>query len=272
MGSASRGSVDRLTRELHDAAASAGGRRYVAPAQFPVGILVEAAILGCCTEVEFDGVPALTHLPRCGPEPHGELIAPDVPAGERLLLQFGGHSKGAPFFESWGRVVRSDPSGPLTATIETLALEIPSLSTHDLPAVRAAAESWLGRLVAWIEALSKQPVRLGFDTSGTHPAVGQNWFDITSDPVPCGIGPIALTGSMSSARLTMTDWSKACTHASGAVTPPLAHTILADARDALARGDDRRAVIDATTAVEIAVNVALRAVLSTTTPAASSKS
>lgn len=245
---------------------TSGGRRFVLPAQFPTGVFVTADVLGNRTAVEFGGTPAVVHVPRCGAEVHGELVAPDVPAGDQLLRQSGSHAHGAPFFESWGQVTHSDASVPLGAVVETVALEIPSLRAEQTADVRREAEVWINRLVRWIEVLSRQAVRLGFRTSGTHPVVGNDWIDITSEPATRVRGTINVQCCAISGGLTLADWSRACDHASRATDPPLAQLILADARDALLKGDERRAVIDAATAVEIAVSDALRSALGATMP------
>lgn len=241
--------------------------RFVFPAQFPVGVVFDADVLGTVIPISLEGVFAVVHAPRYNAANHDALLPPAVAPLDAILTQSGSHDPGAPHFESWGHIVSSNEGRPVAARVETLTIEIPELQADEARAAQGSAEQWMRRVVRWIEVLGKQPVRLGFGARGSHEVIGNDWYDIGVSPAARHhVGDVVIQGVVRSRGFPADEWSRACSEASRDVEPPLAHCTLADARDALLRGDARRAVIDAATAVEVAVTMALREALAATTP------
>jgi hypothetical protein len=125
-------------------------------------------------------------------------------------------------------------------------------------------ERWLIAVAAWIEVLSGQTFRHRGDSVLLLPPKNQRSalrVDRSKERADRFATPkpnirFDLAGPLPAVTVEM--WTAATRNVNEAIEPPLAHVLLRDARRALRARDDRRAVIDAASATEVALAEAIR--------------
>lgn len=243
-----------------------GNRRIEGTLELPAGVLVSNELLDTTWPVQIAGIEGTLSFPR-RQVTDGKPFATDLltPSAANQTVSFVDDPR------SWGQVVRSptEPaSGDSFVTHVHLSFDIPD-SPSDWKAtardcgdrIGRATQGFLELLFAWLQAMSQQDIDPAdpFRYSGTNSnprLVALDELDRTffaRTPIAWGITP--------SHPVTAAMWETALRQASTGIDIPLARQLLNSARSALARGNHRRAVIDASTAAEISIVAAIKAKL-----------
>jgi len=255
-------------------------------------IAVHGELLGTRWVVTTAPTPCEFVVPRRDPRPLAEhpsgpnrgLLPPDVGEATTAInhnLQGWQREPDIDYDDPhmWGAVYQSEPAMDrvLGATV-SYALAVADYDGDDDPDARwgfveglnAAIRQWVSAMTEWIEVLSGRIISVE-RTSEPYPSNTEAHPLRFDAPTGSAVGfarPPTITVSVysESSPVTLADWTAAATQVNAALPPPLAHVLLSAARAASYVGDLRRAVIDATTACEVALSGAIRSRLWTSMP------
>lgn len=215
--------------------------------EFPWGLPLDVDCLGLVEQLRIGEHQVTMALPVLGGDNQSwELAAPTVCGGEPLPSQLAN--------KNWWGSRSSERVCNVTAMAVSFALP-PQAATPGSPEFTAlwqAFVQWFRIVQEWVAAWTRVPLR-DFDTS-RDPAL----HILIKDHHLTGSASRGRTIYIEARPLGQAQLKDAFRRASRDEQVPLAHRMLLYAKDAQTGGDLRKAVIDAATAVEIAVADAIR--------------
>lgn len=249
-----------------------GATRIEGTLQLPVPVCCTSNVLGTKHLIQVAGRTGIVATPvlpgNFGPELAWVQLAGPPEADERVRV--GQTRLGMPDDElNWGRPWRWPSLESMVRAVQVwfpIAPEEADPTNVDEIAerVRKALPAWTSRLLTGVELLSSQI--LDALTAPVLPSYSMEFFLVTEQPRATLLSGslIDLTIRMPSAESAATSetWATAVRAASEEWQPRIEHLLLRDARLALGRSEFRRAVIDAASALEIALTTRLSARLS----------
>ena len=225
--------------------------------EFKPAILVATSDLGASFNATIGGVNLGIELPRLPADKsdlHACLISPtsaeNHPEGRR---------------RSWGDIQSASALGPLTASVDCAST---TLTRREIEMVSAAHLEWLDRFGAFVRLLTKQgTLSTVLIDRASRPQVS---FFATAVP-PYRMGPkikisVNVVGQNHGRPAQVDDLRQASEWASNGKLVPLPYLLLLSACEAFRSGKNRTAVIEATTALEVAITTKIRAHLLTQAP------
>ncbi|MGI9120200.1 MAG: hypothetical protein ACR2G7_08800 [Acidimicrobiales bacterium] len=225
----------------------------------PATVGMRPAVLGSVTPTRVRDVPVSVHLPVARPDEH-HLFRPAVLDWLDPETEYTSYSDADDRPESpWGFTI-AEGDGPVLG-VSQVVLTAAAVDDGEAKAVvRTLTKhfgAWFDSMKDWCEALTLQDLdyvapRRRFAIEGAHWGA---WFDQT------GVGTL---GHMAfdfdyGEPLELAPWERICVLASSGSRPSTEHLLLRDVRGALNRHLYRRSVVDAATAMEIALYELLHA-------------
>ncbi|MCW1922978.1 hypothetical protein OKA05_10480 [Luteolibacter arcticus] len=218
--------------------------------RFRPELLVDAAVLGASFDVTIGGVTTVMDFPTSAPEgsdPHTILHPPTALKNHREAIR-----------TVWGDVESSHTTqGILSASVEYASILV---GRSEIEVIVAAHHDWLDRFGAMVRLLTKQgTLSVVLINRESKPQVK---FFATEDP-SYHVGPrmnvsLRVVGRDYGRAASITDIHKAAEWASSGKRVPISYLLLLSACDAFRRGEYRTAVIEATTALEVAITSKIR--------------
>jgi hypothetical protein len=253
------------------------------------GVSVTAELLGSSWTIgrRISGVLVLPKPPPDFDAFAWALDPPPIAGAEQALEWLGKSRAGETHGLTWGRGFegRVDTRSVTKAYVRSAVLVLPAMGYDTESDGRAQLDSIASEMDAFIDDLCEWLHVLGGEveedwpreSGGTPRHVFPLALALTADG---GVGHLPTiarlptmsqtTNSYGGSRATEPGvWRDAFDRTNASVRPPEEHLLLRDSRGALLRGDGRKAIVDATTAVEVALARAIRGRM-TTAPGAES--
>lgn len=221
----------------------------------PVSIGVALDVLGDVSATRLGDRTARVHLPRLrGEDPI--LIQPAVldPLIEEPSYVDGTDPERDTPTSPWGWPLFWRPAGDQTAlavsqVVVTLEQVAPAEATDALAVCCKELPQWFSRLKDWCEIVTKQDLDIVAPRERIH-VDGKDWA-CWHDGNPMQVSSQYFLDFDYGDPLSQPCWNRLVMLAGDGTLPPTEHLLLRDARSAQVRGQFRRAVLDAATAMEI---------------------
>lgn len=240
--------------------------RTIARLRFRTELVVTPDCLDTEFPVEIAGVTGRLRTPRFGARvPDGERLGPNQDPwrppleGWNCPPRFGSWAGEIDDDGSWGTSVLGATStyGGVTACLLELdTTEDLSQPNSGAASLHLAADDWIDLLRLWAGAAYKQYTSpLPRLDGGRNPGDSLHlWVEVGDEIRLTPRPPTELVIGQAMHVLDLDDFRALLDHASDGVPPPPEWSLLADARNHLARREHRTAVVDAATAAEIALS------------------
>lgn len=232
----------------------------------PVAILFQETALGSRTRVSMGTQPGDVILPRSDPTKAGE-----VGFNHPLLppTSFRPRFASAAAEDPWGKVFAAGPRGAADGAAAVSRLMVRflvrdrSCTTGNDVAERVvqALPNWFRNVAVWLQALTQQDLDPDNPTREMGGPGGLFMWGVDPENeafIAMGRQVMTVTIESRSSYIGGPAWRLALRQASTAGGPPLAWEILVAASRAARRGNGRRAILEVGTAVEIAIEQAIR--------------
>jgi len=226
----------------------------------PAAVSVDAEVMGAVVMTGVAKRDVGIHLPRLTDRPEPLLLQPQVL--DSLVTEAvysdgpADHGPASPwgFATAWGS--RADGRDlAISQIVFTFEVGTDDEDFGLLGEIRRAIPAWFSQVKDWVEVLTLQDLDYTAPRRRVY-VEGQGWQAWRRSQ------PISVRGHVHldfdrGTPLSSSDWQEVTALVKSEAQPPLTATLLRDARAAMARGQHRRAVVDASTALEIALHQVL---------------
>lgn len=223
----------------------------------PVGIGVARDVLGDVSATHIGDQTAHVHLPQLrGEDPI--LIQPAVldSVNEEPCYVDGTNPESDAPTSPWGWPLSWNTPGEqsslaVSQVVMTLEKVMPARATDVLASCRKELPQWFSTLKDWCEILTKQDLHVVAPRERVR-LDGRGWA-CWHDGDPIRVRPRIILDFDYGDPVSQTCWNRLVLLAGSGIQPETEHLLLRDARSAHVRRQFRRAVLDAATAIEIAL-------------------